>query len=95
MEDTDIRNGKRIPNYGMAPRRFTPLGLHATKPPVSSAATKDDGPSRIALGARRALWIIAIATLINAGVAALQWYEIDKAYSPAKKVACLDSNCGD
>ena len=40
---------------------------------------------RAARGVRRALWIIAIATAMNVGVAALQWHELHRAYSPARQ----------
>ena len=77
---------KRSANYGMTPRRFTPLGAMAQKPLAGVAAPGKDAPeTRMARGIRRALWIIALAALVNAGVVALQWYEINKAYvSPAK-----------
>jgi hypothetical protein len=75
-----IRHG----NYGMTPRRFVTLRESDPKPTVSSPDPNRE--ARAARGVRRALWIIAIATAVNVGVAGLQWYELHRAYGPTRSV---------
>jgi hypothetical protein len=67
-------------NYGMTPRRFVTLRESDPKPVLAAPNAKQEGSeARAARGVRRALWIIAIATAVNVGVAALQWYELHRA----------------
>jgi hypothetical protein len=70
----------------MAPRRFVSLPKPAVKP-AGPTAQKTNGETGMGRGARRALWLIALATLVNAAVAALQWYEIHTAYGSGKQAA--------
>jgi hypothetical protein len=95
MDNVGGRNGRRAANYGSTPRRFITLRERDQKStPTLHDAKKEAGDTRIALGVKRALWIIALATLVNVGVAALQWHELNKASAPAKRTACAEGNCG-
>jgi hypothetical protein len=81
-----LRKPARATNHGMAPRRFIPLSSRAQKPTPAQDEKKETRDARVARGTRRALWIIAIATAVNAGVAGLQWYEIHRV-SPARQAS--------
>ncbi len=82
-EERAARHG----NYGMTPRRFVTLRETDPKPaPTASDPNKETREARAARGVRRALWIIAIATALNVGVAGLQWYELHRAYGPSRAV---------
>jgi hypothetical protein len=73
-----VRHG----NYSMMPKRFVTLKELYPKPVLAASdANKENSEARAARGVRRALWIIAIATALNVGVAALQWYELHRASS--------------
>ncbi len=78
-----VRHG----NYGMTPRRFVTLRESDPKPVLAAPNANQEGSeARAARSVRRALWIIAIATAVNVGVAALQWHELHRASSAAHTV---------
>lgn len=90
MEKLSYRAALRHGNDGMTPRRFMTLRESDQKrdsrpPPPAPDLKKEAREARAARGVRRALWIIAIATAINVGVAALQWQELHRAYSPVRQ----------
>jgi len=70
----------------MMPRRFVTLRESNPRLALPAPDTKKQArEASAARGVRRALWIIAIATAVNVGVAALQWYELHRAYGPARQ----------
>lgn len=78
-----VRHG----NYGMTPRRFVTLRESDPKPVLAAPVANQEGSeARAARGVRRALWIIAIATALNVGVAGLQWYELHRTGGPTHSV---------
>jgi len=86
MEKRSYRAASRHANFGMTPRRFITLKESAPKPATPAPDPKKEArEARAARGVRRALWIIAIATAVNVGVAGLQWYELHRAYNPARQ----------
>lgn len=87
MKNEDRAQQPRAANYGAVPRRFVSLRERDAKNATAYDQKQDSRETRIAASVQRATWIIAFATLINVGVAALQWHELDKAYGPIKQQA--------
>jgi hypothetical protein len=77
MNDKDCSKAPRKPNYGLIPKRFTPLDKKGSPKQPSADNNKEKAKQSsydpVAVSVKWATWVIAIATGINVSVAALQW----------------------